>query len=163
MIWIIVILIVSFCTYFLILRGMKGPAKTLEMLNKPIHDLLKRGYNGAYLMIDVSGMNYFLQLRKYIRIPGDYGIELCFPNAEWSSNFFKKLIELSEKEEVESSITEKNNDESLEFLCIDFKRDGDKAFQFVKRVLLQVFEVDKNVRLFVRLENATTEDKLIDK
>jgi hypothetical protein len=142
---------------------MKGPAKTLKTIGKPISDLLRRGYNGAFLVIDVSHTKYFLQLRKYISAPGEYGIELFFPNAKWSINFFNKLIDLCENEKIRYSLTKKNDNEQLEFLCIDFAKNSHDAYSFIKRILLEVFEVNEDTKLFIRLENATTEDVLIDK
>ena len=135
----------------------------METIERPISDLLNRGYNGAFLIIDISHTKYFLQLRKYINAPGEYGIELCFPNANWSNKFIQKLTELCNHEEIKYSITKENDKESLEFLCIDFDKDSHVAYKFVRRILLEIFKVDEAVKLFVRLENATTEDNLIDK
>jgi hypothetical protein len=162
MIWITGIVLAGICVFLLIVRGMKGPVKTLETIEGPIADLLKRGYNGAFLIIDISRTKYFIQLRKYINEPGMYGIELCFPNASWSINIFQKLIEFCKYEEIKASITKKNDKESLEFLCVDFGQDSQAAYKFVRRILLEIFKVDETAKLFVRLENAATEDILID-
>ena len=51
----------------------------------------------------------------------------------------------------------------LEFLYIDFAKDISKAHKCVKLILLEVLGVGKYSKLFVRLENATIEDKLIDR
>ena len=45
MVW-IVGLIILVCVGLLVLRGVKGPAHSLETLERPIKDLLKRGYDG---------------------------------------------------------------------------------------------------------------------
>lgn len=163
MIWIIGVIIFVICAVLLVLRGMKGPAKTLETLEKPISDLLKRGYNGGFLIIDISHTKYFLQLRKYINAPGEYGIELCFPNAVWSNEYFKTLVDLCKNGGINYSIAKRNEKDALEFLCIDFAKDEHKAHKFVKRILLEVFKVDDDIKLFVRLENATVENILIDR
>ena len=163
MMWIIGLLVIVICVVLLVLRGIKGPAHTLETIERPIKDLLSRGYDGAFLTIDISSSKYFLQLRKYIKAPGDYGIKLCFPNAKWSNKFFNKLIAFCDRRVVEYTITKENTNEPLEFLLIDFVKDIEKAHKCVKEILLDIFEVDKHIILFVRLENATTEDKLIDR
>jgi hypothetical protein len=51
----------------------------------------------------------------------------------------------------------------LEFLYIDFDKDINKAHNYVKKILQEIFELDVNTKLFVRLENATVEDELIDR
>jgi len=163
MIWIVLISTIVFLFYLLILRGMKGPAKTIETIDRAINDLLMRGYDGGFLMIDIAHTSYFLQLQKYINSPGDYGIKFCFPNADWSRVFFQKMIDYTRKNEVEYSIMEKSETGSLEFFCVDFHKNTHEAHNFVKNILLNVFKVNEKVKLFVRLENATTEDKLIDR
>jgi hypothetical protein len=162
MIWIPVIAIIL-CVGLLVLRGMKGPSHSLETLEQPIRDLLKRGFDGGFLIIDISRTKFFIQFRKYINAPGDYGIELCFPNAKWSSQFFEKLKNFCTKEGIEYSIANKNTDGQLEFIYVDFETDYQKAHSYVKKIVLEVFELDENVKIFVRLENATVEDKLIDR
>lgn len=163
MIWLIVILVIIICVVLLALRGIKGPAHTLETLARPIKDLLNRGYDGAFLIIDISSSKNFLQLRKYISAPGDYGIKLCFPNAKWSTQLFIKLREFCDRSGIKYTIAEEKANNPLEFLYIDFAKDFFEAHTYVKNILLEVFGVDKNVKLFVRLENATIEDKLIDR
>lgn len=163
MVWIIGITLAIIGGILLILRGVKGPAKTLETIERPISDLLKRGYDGGFLLIDIARTKHFLQLRKYINKPDEYGIELCFPNASWSIGYFQQLKELCGHEKIKYSITEKEDSESMEFLCIDFGKDAHNSYKFVKRILIEIFKVDMNVKLFVRLENAAIEDILINK
>jgi hypothetical protein len=163
MIWIIGLLMVVICVVLLVLRGIKGPEHTLESLERPIKDLLNRGYDNAFLIINISHSKNFLQLKKYIKEPGEYGIRLCFPNARWSNKFFKKLIIFCDRKAINYTITEENANEPLTFLIIDFTKDVEKANRYVKEILLEIFEVDKNVKLFVRLENAAIENKLIDR
>lgn len=162
MTWILGLLVII-CVAFLVLKGIKGPAHSLETLERPIKDLLKRGYDGGFLMIDVSRSKYFIQLRKYINEPGKYGIELCFPNAKWSAKYFEKLTDFCIKESIDYLITEENKNGPLEFLYIDFDKDVQKAHKYIKKILIELFGFDENVKLYVRLENATAEDKLIDR
>jgi len=162
MIWILGLLVVI-CIALLIVRGIKGPTHSLETLEMPIRDLLKRGYDGGFLIIDVSRSKYFIQLRKYINEPGLYGIELCFPNAKWSAKYFDELIDFCIKEGINYIITKENTNGPLEFLYIDFEKDVHKAHRYIKKIFIELLGVNENVRLFARLESATIEDKLIDK
>ena len=140
---------------------MKGPVHSLNTLERPIKDLLKRGYDGGFLIIDISYSRKFLQLRKYIKSPGDYGIELAFPRAKWTVLTFDKLEKLCMESNFQYSIVKEVVNGPLEFLYIDFGRDFSKAHQVVTKILLEVFDVNSDVKLFVRLENATIEDELI--
>ncbi len=161
---IVVILLLLSCglaLFLLVHRGVKGPGKTLDELIVPIEDLLKRGYDGGILLIDISHTDYFIQLRKYIARPGNYGIEVCFPNSDWSRHFFRKLEKLCKREGIKYEITEKTHISPVEFLCIDFGKDSHAAHEFVKKIILEIFGMDNKVTLFVKLENATIENKLI--
>lgn len=144
---------------------MKGPAYHLDRIEVPIAVLLKRGYNGGFLIIYDTNTNYFLQFSKYISKPNDYGIEFCFPNTTWSSKFFYELIELCKHERMCYYISKKedNTKDSIEFLNIDFGRDVKSAYNFSRKILLDIFKLDETTKLFIRLENATTENVLIDK
>ena len=64
-----ILLIISIS--LLILRGVKGPAYTLDSIEHPIKGLLKQGYDGGFLIINISYSKKFIQLRKYINSPGD--------------------------------------------------------------------------------------------
>jgi len=163
MIWIAFVIGISIiCVVLLVRKGMKGPAHTIETIKQPIKDLLQRGFDGGFLIIDVSSSKYFLQLRKYINKPGDYGIELSFPIAKWSLNLFDELIEFCNRYGIAYNLEKSKNKDSLDFLYIDFGKEYKKAHKYVSRILLDVFKINPEVKLFVRLENATVEDKLID-
>lgn len=155
MYWIFGLFLFFGALVLLVLRAMKGPVHTLESIRQGISDLLLRGFNDGFLLIDMAGKKYFLQLRKYVRQSGEYGIELAFPNATWSSPFFKKTIALcDEYEQIYVLEREKMDKSEMEFLYVDFGKDVDRAHCFVKQVFLEVFDVEEDVRLFVRLENA---------
>jgi hypothetical protein len=163
MIWIIIGLIAVIVICLILWRGPKGPTHTLESIESPIGDLLRRGFNGGFLIIDLCCPKYFLQLRKYIRSPGNYGIELCFPNAKWSERLFVKLSDFCNSAGIVYTISKENSDNSIEFLHVDFGRDIIKAHNIIKNIILKVFELDEGVKIFVRLENATADNKLVDK
>ncbi len=162
MVWITIGFITTICFFLLIWRGVKGPSHTLKTIGGPISDLLKRGYNDGFLIIDISHSKYFLQLRKYIHSRGNYGIELHFPNVEWSERLFKKLTSFCKRAGIQYTIAEEKADIPIEFLHIDFEKDVFRAHNTIKNIILKVFKLDESVKLFVRLENATVDDELID-
>ena len=141
-------------------RGTKGPVYHIDGLIKPISALLKRGYDCGFLIISIgySGRR-FLQLRKYIHGPGNYGIQLAFPNANWAQPYFESVHAICKTRHLKGVVA---NDGTLDFLYVDFTRDAIEAYKCVKAILEQTFDVGKDTKLFVRLENAAVEDKLID-
>jgi hypothetical protein len=161
MVWVIV-LFIAIGLLLLIWRGAKGPACTLKTLEVPIQELLRRGYHNGFIVINIHRSKYFLQLRKYIYKPGNYGIKLSFPNAKWSEQVFPKLTKFCKDNGVEYSIRKEVAEEPLEFLHVDFAKDVAKAHTTIKDIILKVFEFDESVKMFVRLENASVDDELID-
>lgn len=152
----IIATILIVCAILLILRATKGPEHTLESIRKPIEDLLVRGYNGGFLIIDASGTNYFIQLRKYIITSDNYGIELSFPKAEWSRKFFPKLIIFCKQNDIKYQISkDQSTQNALEFLQVDFGKDINRAHNCIKRIFTEIFGLSKDIKIFVRLENAS--------
>ena len=145
-----------------VLRLAKGPAYTLETLGGPIRGLLKQGYNGGFLLIDVARSQKFVQLRKYIEKPGIYGIELGFPRAHWSEPYYEKLKSVCESDRIRYREDRGGASDPLDFLFVDFGKDATAATEFVRRVFTDVMNVPIGRRFYCRLENATPEDRLID-
>ncbi|HID70189.1 MAG TPA: hypothetical protein EYP35_06965 [Desulfobacterales bacterium] len=164
MVWLIFTFLVIALFVFLIRKAGKGPQHSLSSLRQPITDLLRRGYNGGFLIIDVSGSKFFVQFRKYINKPKDYGIELSFPQVERSGPYFDRLISICKEGNYDFEIVkEKQDNESLNFLYVDFGQNISKAHNFVKIVIVDVFDLEEDVVLYVRLENASIiKDELIE-
>jgi len=161
MTWTIVVVFLLSLGLFL-RRASKGPARTPETLEWPIRGLLRQGYNGGYLLIKVARSNKFLQLDKYIRAPGEYGIELAFPKAEWSLQYFERLLDFCRNHGIEFRISSSSPGDPMEFLCIDFGNDYVRANDIVRKILVSVLDTPKDHRVYFKLENASTEDRLIE-
>ncbi len=139
----------------LILRGLKGPAYSLDSLHGPIEALVKQGLNGGFLVIRISYSKKFIQLIKYINDENDYWIELAFPRVKWSKQFFKKLERICIDEKIPYSIEQGRGKDPIDFLHINYNKDSKNAYESVKKILRQVFGVDNKTKIFVRLENAS--------
>jgi len=154
--------VILLCLVLLVRRASKGPALTPESLEWPIRGLLRQGYNGGYLIIDVTRSKKFLRLDKYIRAPGDYGIELAFPKAEWSFAYYHRLLDFCTSRGIGYRISASVPGDPMEYLFIDFGNDHVRANAIVREVLLIVLDVPQNHPVYFKLENATPEDRLID-
>ena len=141
----------------------RGLPHTLETLEPAVRALLRQGYDGGFLTIDVAHEKKFVQLRKYIHSRGNYGIELGFPQAEWSAEYYTKLRELCDDESMSYRVSRASGtDDPLEFLFVDFGKDYSEATIFVRRVLKEVMDVPSEARLYCKHANGTGEDRLID-
>ncbi len=152
---VLIIILVSLLPWW----ASKGMPYNLDSIERPLADLLKRGYDGGLLFIDIglSGRR-FLQLRKYIHAPGDYGIELGFPRASWSRELFPQVEAFCSKSGIKYRIQRNNG---MDFLHVDFGRDLALAYRCIRRMLVDIFGVQERTKLFAKLENASAEDELI--
>jgi hypothetical protein len=158
-------MLVSLALALIILIGVfiwlasKGLPYTLASIERPIQALLKRGYDGGLLFIEIglSGKR-FLQLRKYITAPGDYGIKLGFPRARWSRDLFPKVETFCSRSQIQYKV---QRDNGMDFLHVDFGRDLALAYRCVRGMLVEVFGAQERTKLFAKLENASPKDELI--
>ena len=131
----------------------KGLERSMAVLDKALQDLLTLGYDDGFLTINIAYTRKYIQFKKYVRSQNEYGIELLFPNVKWSHNYFMKLQSLCKRNKIQFLIKKRD---SIEFLCIDYGQDINLAHSFVKKIFVEVFELDKHAKFFVRLGNAAT-------
>ena len=149
-IWIIVIAIAVWC---LIWRGAKGLKYNLESLYGPIDDLLQLGYDTSFLVIEFPYSRKFVQLKKYINSDTDHGIEFMFPKAKWSIKYFDDIETFCITNKIPYSIKKNTYQKhTLDFLYIDFAKDTERAYDIVKRILVEIFGADEKARFFALLE-----------
>lgn len=147
----------------LLVFGLMKWKRKYELPDLPlfINHLLKAGMNNGYLVITESNTKRFVQLSKYID-KATFGIELAFPKAEWSLQFYPSFLDLLKKKDIEYTIIEKLDNEDLEFIKIDFRKDSEKAFDLVKDIFIDVFECDDGLKLFLKLHNVSPWDERIN-
>ena len=139
---------------FIYLTGRKGPIYTLESLQTPIDDLVERGVNGGYLVIDIVSTKSFLQFSKYVISKSNFGIELAFPKVAWSERYFGKLQDFCVSNRVRYWINAGTHEGECDYLRVDYGKDSRKAYEDAKRILREVFNVDDSTRymfLIVRI------------
>ena len=148
-------LVIAVLLLVLIWRGTKGIKYKLEWLYRPIDYLLQRGYDMGFLVIEFPYSKKFVQLRKYVHSDIDYGIELGFPRVKWSIQYFDEIEDFCITNKIPYSI-EKNayKEPALDFLYIDFGKDSKKAYDIVRKILVEVFGADENTKFFVQLSGA---------
>lgn len=139
---------------FLLWKGTKGPARTVDELKQAIIDLDKRGLNHSTLVIDKLFSKKFVQFRKLID-GGESNIQLSFPNANWSKEYYPKVMKIVNNNNLDFSITQGEQSDKMEFLYINCKKGVELAHTVMVKILLEVFKEDPNSRFHVMLNNAT--------
>lgn len=159
---IIVVLSCLVMVVALVVLGRKGRTYSLGDLHLPIGSLLKRGYDGGFLVIRPRRSKVFVQFRKRIRSKGDYGIELSFPDATWSGSFFREFQSYCDRRQINYRIVHEGAEDAMRFLFVDLGHDVRQAASLAQHIFISIFSMPPATRYFVELENACLWDELID-
>lgn len=157
---IVFVLILIFLIAYFVWHASRGVVRNIDSIEASIKELLRRGYDCGYIVIKVSYSSKFVQLRKYIDAPGKYGIQFVFPKVEWTKPYFFDVKQFCNS--LESAKCWVDDTENTNFLIVDFRKNTKEAFRCVKYILVNFFGVTDKTKLFVKLENATLWDDLID-
>lgn len=142
------------------IRGLRQP---IETLRDPIEQLLRRGYNSGVLRINVPFSRKFVRLRKYIRAPGVFGVELVYPRSKWSSRYIDSVQRYCVENRIRHDVFAGNQANPPELLVADFGGDLDLAYECVSHILLGVFAAKRRRGCLVCLNNAAVGDTLVDR
>lgn len=150
-------LVVSF------LQAAKGRKRNLSQLQKPLDELLRRGFDGGTLVVEHVATEKFLQFRKYISCEGVYGIDMYFPEVDWSQEFISSFRRVCSLEGLEVDEIMQGIDSPVHFLRVGFNNKSDVAYLFMKKVVFEVFEIPPDELFYVRLDSANPKDVLVDR
>lgn len=159
MIYIVLVFVLALPITFIILRALRGIDHGQDYLEHSLSELLRRGYDSGLLIVRISYTKMFIQFTKYIR-KDRYGIEFVFPRVKWAMAFFDDVERIC-REMVPSRCCIINTNE-LDYLSVDFFHDTALAAECMRKLLVSVFGIKENTKLFYRLENASMFDELID-
>lgn len=124
--------------------------------------LLRRGYNGSFVLIEEPGTRRFVQFAKYIKRKGDIGLELGFPRTTWSEPYFTNLQEYLVANDIPFKRQPVETPPTTEFLDVDCGTDTAKAFRIAEAILTSMFQTPPPTRLKGRFSNLSLHDELID-
>lgn len=144
------------------LQVAKGRKRNVSQLQKPLEELLKRGFDGGTLVVEHVKTEKFIQFRKYISSQGVYGIDMYFPEVDWSRKFISSFRKICSSEGVEIEELMPGLDSPVRFLKVGFNKKADVAFWFMKKVVIDVFELPPDELFYVRLDGAHPKDVLVD-
>jgi hypothetical protein len=133
----------------------------LSQVKTHLEALLKRGYNGGFIIIEDMHSDRFVQLAKYIKKKGDIGIELSFPKAPWSEQYYGKFKEWLRSEKIPFIIQAVDSTPVTEFIDIDCHSNIGMALGLVESIFKDIFKIREPL-LRVRGEKISAKDVLID-
>lgn len=134
----------------------------LAAIRKHIERLLRQGYDRGALVLTFKGTDAFIQFRKYIHAKGDQGLELGFPDAEWSREFFPRLAEWCEQNGFSHDIAHNSEGGGLNFLHVDTGDDLDAAMRLVEGIVTDIFSLEPNARFSHQFDGVSELGEEID-
>src|SRR5258706_14349241 len=93
---------------------------SIEQTTGHLNALLKRGYNGAFIIIEDMNSDKFVQFAKYIKRKGVIVLELSFPRSPWSEQYYGSLKDWLRKEKIQFIIQGVDFKPVIEFLEVDY-------------------------------------------
>jgi hypothetical protein len=132
-----------------------GVRRGLEML-------LKRGYDGGFVVLTEVGTDRFLQFRKYISAPGDFGIHMQFPRTTWSEQYYGDVLDLVQRRRLKCSRIPLTTPPTNEFLEVDFERNVDDAVGLACGIITEVFK-SSSIRVRLSAEDICPIDDVVDR
>lgn len=134
---------------------------TLAQIRVHLEALLKRGYDGGFIIIEDMKSDKFVQFGKYIKEKGNIGLELGFPKAPWAEMYYDKFKGFLRSENIRYVTQSVNSKPVTEFIDVDCHTDIDLALKLVEGIFCDVFQI-KEPSFKVRGENISAKDELID-
>jgi hypothetical protein len=134
---------------------------TLPEIGIHLRALLKRGYDGGFIIIEDMKSEKFIQFAKYVRENGNIGLESSFPRAPWSEKYYEKLKDFLRSQNIPFLAQPVTSDPVTEFIDIDCHSDIDLAVRLVEGIFCNVFQV-RELSFRVRGENISAKDELVD-
>jgi hypothetical protein len=132
---------------------------SLDELEKYLEALLKRGFNGGFLIMEVPQTSLFVQFSKYIKKKGPTGLQFDFPLAPWSEKYYNRLKSQLSKEKINYSTEEVSGGKVEEFLTVDLEQNIAKAAEVARLTLRSVFELGSGQAVTVYFQHINPKDE----
>lgn len=164
MLWLGVLLALLIVFGFLWHRG-KTPyihrAVHQQELRKFLEVLLYRGYDRGFICVQVPKDVRFLQFSKYIMNGQRVGLQLDFPLAPWSKDYYELLRTLLREKRILCEVEKTGQDGVTEFLVVDVKQDLSLAFDLTQLILQNLYGLDEDVRVELYFSGVSPRDERI--
>ncbi len=127
--------------------------------------LLRSGFRGAWVRIRPAAAECKLaiQFEKYIRGPGDYGIELVFPVLKWSREFAPQVQAYCRARELHLRVRPKLSSHAREAIFVDCGQDPELAFELARHIWIEIFALEASTSHRIERYGLSTDGELVDK
>jgi hypothetical protein len=136
--------------------------QTLAGVKQKADVLLRRGYESGFMIVSDRQSNRFVQFRKYIHRKGEFGLELGFPRAPWSTKYYDRVRQLIEAEGLPLVVQPTNDSPVTEFLLADFGRDTDRLVSVIGRIFHEILAMPSQQTFRIRPKGIAAQDVLVD-
>jgi hypothetical protein len=122
-------------------RGLNATHTDLdrEGMKRELDVLLRRGYDGGYLIFTDVDTSRFIQFRKYVHAKGQLGLETHFPRVGWSQEFYSRVQDVLRR--MQMAHDRRVLEQGVEMICADFGTDLDAAADFADSAFTEIFEL----------------------
>ena len=144
-------------------RPSKSPRDySLEELPEVLGFALRSCFNDGFVVIEAEGTELFVQFKKYILRDGTYGLELGFPDAEWSTVFAPKLRQALETAGI--AFREQPEQVGLvrSFILVDCQQSIDLANRVTRLCFLEIFGLQEDARFRAQVTDHAPKGQEID-
>ncbi|MDJ0945255.1 MAG: hypothetical protein QNJ30_17440 [Kiloniellales bacterium] len=127
--------------------------------------LLRSGFRGAWVRLRpaAAGSKLAIEFDKYIRGPGDYGIQLVFPVLKWSRDFAPRIEAYCRDRGMPLRIRPKLSSHAREALFVDCGQDPELAFELGRYIWVEVFGLEASTPHRIERYGLSTDGELVDK
>ena len=150
MIWFGSAIVITLVAIWLV-SASRGASIRADQLESALSHLLQCELNQAFLSIRPKFSKYkFLQFARYEMQDGKLGVELAFPSAPWSEDYFPKVVSAASSQGLRYEVEETEGIVNR-FVYVKFDDSVDLAAAFGKLVLTEIFGFDDDYRFRVRI------------
>jgi hypothetical protein len=129
----------------------RGASVGSNQLVSPLRHLLTCNLEVALLTVRPKfSQAKFVQFARYQADDGAYGLELAFPNAPWSEDFFPKVVTAASRQGLPYEIEEAEGDVAR-FVFVKFGGSVESAAEFAKTILNEIFNYAPDYQFRVRI------------
>lgn len=140
-------------------------SQDFDQASSVIAYLLRSGFRGAWVRLRPARADTKLaiQFDKYIRGPGDYGIELVFPVLKWSRGFAPRVEAYCRAHDLPLRVRPKLSSHAREAIFVDCGQDLDGAFELARHIWVEIFGLEASVPHRIERYGLSADGELVDK
>ncbi|MEM7049909.1 MAG: hypothetical protein AAF604_09620 [Acidobacteriota bacterium] len=161
MIWTLVILAGVMLMLWLSRRPGKHRRVPQLELEKYLDRLLRSGLEGGLAIIEVPKTEEFIQFKKIFKPNRRFSIELGFPLAPWSTEFYSQVREILESNNWAYFRSSTGDETVREFTLADFGNDVKPAGDCSRLILREAFRLQPEDTVTVLLQSISPRDEVI--